>query len=109
MPYVTGSEILAHVRKSDPEADDTAWAATVAARLEAVIAHRMEGVTVDPGSDAEAELIGAALQDGAAEYIARKAPHGVIVVGPGDATRLGADIVRSLEPVFRRYALPGIA
>jgi hypothetical protein len=108
MPYVTGAGILTHVRKSDPDADDSDWADACAAAVEAAIAHRMADVTVDPGSNAEAELTRAALQDGAAAYIARKAPHGVIVVGDGDATRLGADLVRSLEPVFRRYALPGI-
>lgn len=107
MPYVTGSAILTHVRKTDPAADDTAWAQTCADALEALIGLRMAGVTITAGITDELER--AALQDGAAAYVDRTAPHGVQSLGPdGEAVRLGADIGRTLRPVFLRYAGPGI-
>lgn len=109
MPYVTGAQILTHAGVSDPSADDTAWAEVCAAAIEAVIAKRMTGVTVDPGSDAEDELIRAARDDGTAAYARRKAPHGVLSSGPdGEVVRLGADLIIALRPVFARYATPGI-
>lgn len=109
MPYVTAATILAHAQVPTPSAADTAWATVVAAAVEATIAHAMTDVTVDPGSDAEAELTAAALNDGAAAYARRDAPHGVLSMSPdGQTTRLGADIVLNLRPVFRRYGVPGI-
>ena len=109
MAYVTGADILTHVGESAPTAADTAWAATVADAVEAAIAHGMDGITVAADSAAEHELIRAALDDGAAAYARRKAPHGVLSVGPGGETvRLGSDIVIALRPVFRRYGTPGI-
>jgi hypothetical protein len=108
MTYVTGSAILAHVRKADPTADDTTWAGTCADAIEALIASRMAGVTITAGITDELER--AALQDGAAAYVDRTAPHGVQSLGPdGEAVRLGADIGRTLRPVFLRYAGPGFA
>jgi hypothetical protein len=106
MPYVTGSAILTHVGEGSPTSDDTAWAADCAAAIEAVIAHRMADVTIT--ADITAELERAALQDGAAAYVDRHSPHGIQSTGEGDVIRLGRDIVRALEPVFLRYALPGI-
>ena len=104
---MTGAKILTHVGEGSPAADQTAWANSCAAALEAVIAHRLTGVTITAGI--EAELNVAAVQDGAACYAARKAPHGVLSVGPdGDVVRLGREITRELEPVFLRYAGPGI-
>lgn len=109
MPYVDGAGILAHAGVSSPSQADEDWADVCAAAVEAAIEHQMDGVTVDPGSAAEAELTRAALDDGAAAYARRKAPHGVLTVGPnGESVRLGADIVIALRPVFRRYATPGI-
>lgn len=111
-PYVDGDAILAHVAgDGTPSAvpADVAWADTVAAAIEGVIAHRMDGVTVAADSAADSELRAAALTDGAAAYLSRRAPHGVMSMGPdGDAVRLGRDIVRALEPVFGRYAPLGI-
>jgi len=111
MTYVTGAAILAHANVSNPSAADTAWADTCALAVEALISHRMAGVTVDPGSDAERELVRAALQDGAAAYTDRKAPHGYLFSSDatGTTVRLGRDIARALEPVFTRYAGYGIA
>jgi hypothetical protein len=111
MPYVTGAAILTHVGivapDSPPTAADTAWAGTCADALEALIAQRMAGVTITAGITDELER--AALQDGAAAYKDRDAPHGVLTTGnDGEAVRLGADIGRTLRPVFARYAGPGI-
>ena len=110
MPYVTAAQILSHVQQPSPTAADTDWAEICAAAIEAEIEHAMVGVTVDPGSPAEAALERAALDDGAAAFLRRRAPHGILSTGPeGEAVRLGADIVIALRPVFRRYGTPGIA
>lgn len=110
--YVTGADILAHVAGSGAASTaptDEAWADTCAAAVNAAIDARMEGVTVATDSNADLELRRAGLQDGAAAYLERKTPHGVLSVGPdGEAVRLGRDIVRALQPVFDRYALPAI-
>lgn len=109
MPYVTGAAILQHVAKSGAPSDaapDEAWADMVAAAIEADIALRL-GDTV-PGAGFTDALEVAALQDGAAAYMARGAPHGVLSVGPdGDAVRLGADIERALPHVLARYLASG--
>jgi len=110
MAYVTAAEILTHAGVTSPTAGDTEWAQDVAAAIEAEIAFGMLDVTVDPGSDTEAAIRAAALTDAAAAYVSRKAPHGILSVGPdGEAVRLGSDIVRALRPVFRRYGTAGIA
>lgn len=109
MPYITAADILDHAKVGSPSAADTAWSETVAAAIEALIAHEMTGVTVASPSDAEAELIRAALDDGAAAYARRNAPHGVLSIGPdGQVARLGSDLALALRPVFRRYGTPGI-
>lgn len=105
--YVTGALILAQVAgagaPSTAEADEE-WAAKCAAAVNAAIDQRLEGTTVEVGSNAEAELIRAAVQDGAAAYIERKAPHGVLSLGPdGEAVRLGAEVLRVCLPVIGRY------
>jgi hypothetical protein len=109
-PYVTADEILAHVAgSSTPSTDpaDEAWAEKCAAAIEAQIARRLADVTID--ADLEAELNVAAEQDGAALFSSRKAPHGILNVGPdGDVVRLGSSAIRALEPIFLRYAGPGI-
>jgi hypothetical protein len=106
MPYVTGAAILVQAGVATPSTDDEAWADACAAALESVIEHRMTDVTITAGITAELER--AALQDGAAAYVDRQSPHGIQSNGEGDVVRLGRDIVRALEPVFTRYALPGI-
>jgi len=107
MAYVTGAAILTHVGAVAPSATDTAWADDCADAVEAAIATMLDGLVVASGSAAEAELTFAALQDGAAAYIERKAPHGVLSIGPdGETVRLGADIIRALRPVLRRYVAP---
>ena len=106
-PYVTAALILAHVKITSPAADQTAWATTCAAAIEARIASRLAGITLSAGD--EAELTRAAIQDGAAAYVDREAPHGVQSFGPdGESVRLGRDIVRALYPVFINIAGPGI-
>lgn len=98
-PYVTGALILTHVRKGTPAADDEDWADTCAAAIEAVIAERLDGAT--PSAGKEAQIVRAALQDGAAAYLERDAPHGIQSVGPdGDVVRLGRAITRSLDAVL---------
>lgn len=96
-PYVTGAEILAATG-----GDDAAWAAICAAAVEAAIAARLAGETASAGL--EAELQRSAVIDGCAAYVERKAPSGVLSLGPdGEAVRLGAEILRSSEPVLRRH------
>ena len=105
MPWVTGSAILQHAAASgSPSAaqPDEDWADVCAAAVNAAIDTRLDGET--PGADFTAELTRSALQDGAAAYAERKAPHGVLSIGPdGDAVRLGADILRSTTPVLGRH------
>lgn len=111
-PYVTGAAILQHVAGSGtPSADteDVAWAGKCADAVEGAIAHALEDGAFTPTASQEAQLIGTALQDGAALYVARKAPHGVLSVSPdGDVARLGAAILRASWPVLYPIS-PGIA
>ena len=111
MPYVTGAQILQHVAGSgapSADTDDVAWAATCAAAIEGAIAHRLGDGAFTPSSSQTAMLEAAALQDGAALYVARKAPHGVLSFTPdGDVARLGASLLRACEPIV--FAInPGI-
>lgn len=110
MPYVTGATILAQAGVAAPTAADTTWANQVAAALESAIEWRMQGVTdYTTNADITADLTRAALVDGTAAYAERQAPHGIVSLGPdGDVVRLGRDMLRALEPVFFRYAGPGI-
>lgn len=102
-PYVTSAEILAAVGISSPTAADTAWAASCAAAIEAIIVQRLGGDT--PSAEMEARLQVAAELDGAALFTTRSAPHGVLNIGPdGDVVRLGSAQSRALDNVF----LPGI-
>jgi hypothetical protein len=104
-PYITAAAILTHADRTDPSADESAWADMVADALEAEIAHRLAGVTIT--AELEAIIRRAATQDGAAGFAERQAPHGVVSVDGVDVIRLGRDLVRALGPVFRRYN-PGI-
>lgn len=107
-PWVTGADVLAHVRKTDPAADDTAWADTVADAVEGAIAERLGDGAYTPSSSQDDQLAAAALQDAAALYVARKAPHGILSIGPdGDVARLGAAILRACDPILTRIS-PGI-
>ena len=105
-PYVTGTEILAHVAGGatpSVAAEDVAWAAKCAAAIEAIIEDRLDGAT--PSAGLEARLHVAAEQDGAKLYESRKAPHGVLSMGlDGETVRLGSFQTRALDSVF----LPGI-
>jgi hypothetical protein len=106
-PYVTAASILAHAGVETPTAADTAWADACADAIEATIAERLGDHTTSAGEDSM--LLPAALQDGAACYVSRKSPHGVLSLGPdGDVVRLGRDIMRELEPVLMRIVGPGI-
>lgn len=105
---MTGALILAHVANTSPSAADTAWAGTCAAAIEGAIADRLGDGALTPTASQEAQIVAAALQDGAACYVSRKSPHGVLSIGPdGDAVRLGRDLLRELEPILYRIA-PGI-
>lgn len=102
MPYVTAAAILAAVEKGSPSAGDTDWAELVAAAIEGAIAARLGDAT--PSADLTAELARAALLDGMAAYAERRAPHGILSVGPeGDVARLGADLLRAVPPVLGRH------
>ena len=101
MPYITGAQILTHVGKTSPTADDTAWAGTCADAIEAAILARLDGET--PSAGGVDELEAAARNDGAALFNSRSAPHGVVSIGPdGDAIRLGADSLRAVSRVIQR-------
>ena len=99
MAYVTAATILAHAQVTTPTSPETAVATAVAAAIEARIETAMADVTVDSGSEAEAELTRAALDDGAAAYARART---------GQREELGSDIAVALAPVFFRYAPPPI-
>lgn len=102
--YVTGAEILTAAGVDSPDTDAQTWADDQAAAVQAAIDTRMEGVTVDPDSDAYDELHRAAIIDGVAAYIAKDAPQGVLSSGPDQTpVRLGADILRACLPVIHRH------
>lgn len=104
MPYVTGTEILAHVGKvapNTPTAAEIAWAGKCADAIEGAIATRLEGNT--PNASGVDELEVAALTDGAALFNSKSAPHGVQTLGVDQTVvRLGADSMRALDPVIAR-------
>jgi hypothetical protein len=111
--WVEGSDILAHVAGAGTPSTapaDEAWADLVAAAIDAEVTRRLGSSTI-----ADDDLTGmalaikpAALQDAAALYVSRKAPHGVLETGgDGDPVRLGADSLRALNPVLWRVS-PGI-
>lgn len=103
MPYVTGAQILTHVGKSSPTADETAWAGSCADAIEAAILARLDAGGFTPSAAGVDELEVAARTDGAALFNSRAAPHGVLSLGiEGEAVRLGADSLRAVQPVIRR-------
>ena len=101
---MTGAAILQHVAGSGaPSAvqADEDWADVCAAAVEGAIATRLGDGAFTPTASQEAQLVAAALQDGAALYVARKAPHGVLSITPdGDVARLGSSILRACEQVL---------
>ena len=111
-PYVTGAEILQAVAGSGTPsvvAADVSWANTCAAAIEGAIAHRLEDGAFTPTASQEAMLQAAAVLDGAALYVSRKAPHGVLSVdaSTGEVARLGSALLRECEQVL--YPInPGI-
>ena len=109
-PYVTGGAILTHVRKEGATGDEEDWADACAAAIEGVIDEFLDGGALTPTSSQEAELIVAALQDGAACYIGRTAPHGIMSISAeGDIVRLGRNLIRELDPILQRIqGGPGI-
>jgi hypothetical protein len=107
VPYVTSAAILTHVGRGAGTAEEQAWAGKCADAVEGLIAHRLAGVTPSAGQIDMLEK--AALQDGAAAFTGKDAPHGIQSMGPdGAAVRLGAKLGRELEPVFLTIAGPGI-
>ena len=113
MSYVTGAQILTHVGKTAPTADDTSWAGLCAAAIEGAIHARLDAGAITPDASGVAELNVSALTDGAALFNSKAAPHGVLSMGiDGEAVRLGADSLRACLPVLRRIhstALIGLA
>lgn len=103
-PYVTGAQILQHVAGSgapSADADDLTWAGKCADAIEGAIAHRLGDGAYTPTSSQDDRLTAAALTDGAALYLTRKAPHGVLTFTPdGDVARLGASDLRACEPIL---------
>ena len=111
MPYVTGAQILQHVAGSQApsaDADDVAWAGKCADAIEGAIASRLDDGAFTPTASQTDQLEAAALQDAAALYVARKAPHGVLSIGPaGDEVRLGSALLRACDAILWRIN-PGI-
>lgn len=112
MPYVTGAQILTHVGKTAPSADDTTWAGLCADAIEGAIHARLDAGGITPDTSGTNELEVAAVTDGAALFNSKAAPHGVLSLGiDGEAVRLGSDSLRACLPVLRRIhptALIGI-
>lgn len=107
--FVTGAEILTHAGSDaggvTPTPDDETWADEVAAALNAELVAALGDI--EPDADQTARLHRAALDDGAAAYARRRAPHGILSVGPdGQAVRLGSDILIATKPVLRRISPP---
>lgn len=111
LPYVDGDAILQHVVGSGaPSAasPDTAWAGMVADAINAAIHARLDAGALTPTSEQDDELTVAALQDGAALYMARKSPNGLVSFGPdGVAVRQGSDLLRACDRILYRIS-PGI-
>ena len=108
--WVTGAEVLTHVGNTSPTAADTAWSAACAAAIDAEVIHHLGDSTIadDDTSGLALAIKVAARTDAAALYQTRKAPHGVLELGPeGEAVRLGANDLRALTPVLYRVS-PGI-
>lgn len=103
-PYVTGEQILQMVAGSNApsaDADDVTWAGICADAIEGAIAHRLGDGGYTPTASQDDRLAAAARIDGAALYVSRKAPHGVLSFGPdGDVARLGAPELRACEPIL---------
>src|SRR5690348_328553 len=101
-PWVDGAAILQHVAGSgtpSAESPDEDWAATVADVINGAIDKRLDGDT--PSAEEDDQLMGLALQDAAALYIARKSPHGIVSFGPdGDVVRQGSAVLRACEQVL---------
>ena len=103
MPYVTGAQILTHVGKSSPTADETAWAGKCADAIEGAIHQRLNAGGITPDASGVDELEVSALTDGAALFNSKNAPHGVLSLGiDGEVVRLGSDSLRACLPVLRR-------
>ncbi len=103
MPYVTGAQILTHVGKTSPSAEDTSWAGYCADAIEGAIHARLDAGGITPDTSGVDELEVAARTDGAALFNSKAAPHGVLSMGiDGEAVRLGADTLRATLPVIRR-------
>jgi hypothetical protein len=103
MPYVTGAQILTHVGKTSPTAEDTSWAGYCADAIEGAIHARLDAGGITPDTSGVDELEVAARTDGAALFNSKAAPHGVLSMGiDGEAVRLGADTLRATLPVIRR-------
>jgi len=103
MAYVTGAQILVAVGKTSPSGADTTWAGLCADAIEGAISARLDAGTITPDASGVDELEVAALNDGAALFNTRNAPHGVLSLGiDGEVVRLGSDSLRSVLPVIRR-------
>ena len=103
MPYVTGAQVLTHVGKSSPTADETALAGKCADAIEGGIHQRLDAGGITPDASGVDELEMAALTDAAALFNSRAAPHGVLSLGiDGEVVRLGSDSLRACLPVLRR-------
>lgn len=107
--YVEAEDVIADAGVQTPASDpDTEWATQCAAAVQEAIDHELAGVTItDPSGPFDA-IRAAARVDAAAAYVSRRAPHGILSVGPeGQAVRLGSDIIRALRPVLARYSERG--
>lgn len=108
--YVTAEQVLTHAGVDaggvTPTPDDVTWSEDVAAAINAELVAALDGL--EPlTADETARLHRAALDDGAAAYARRRAPHGILSVGPdGQAVRLGADILIACKPILRRISPP---
>jgi hypothetical protein len=103
--WVTGSQILAHVRVTSPSAEDQTWADACAEAVSSGI-DRMLGTQPEPlPDDLYAEVAPNALTAGGDAYRRRDAPFGLSSYSDisGVATRVARDYLEGIRPQLERW------
>lgn len=103
--FVTGADVLTHVRVSMPTASDTAWADFCADAVNAAI-NRFLGSAADPiDPEALLEITPNALTAAGDAYRRRDAPFGLSSYSDisGVATRVARDYLEGVRPQLERW------
>jgi len=103
--WVTGSEILAHVRVTAPTSLDTSWANACAGAVNAGINAYLGTAAADPSPEMAAEISANALTAGGDAYRRRDAPFGLSSYSDisGVATRVARDYLEGIRPQLERW------